>query len=175
MQIRNKLITIILLGSVTLLIGETISTVAKSPAFDKMKTLVGSWEGTGIEGGKPMPVTARFQLVSDNSTLAGWLGEGGPNEMVTMFHMDGDTVMATHYCAAHNQPRMVLASGGDPNKLVFKFKDGTNIQPGAGHMQQVAFTFDAPNHHIEEWTYTEKGKEETSRFEFHRKQLQANP
>ncbi len=169
MHIRNKLVTIILLGSVTLLIGETLSTVAKSPAFDKMKTLVGSWEGSAIEGGKPMPTNARFQLVADNSTLAAWLAEGTPHEMVTMFHMDGDKLMATHYCAAHNQPRMVLASGGDPNKLVFKFKDGTNIQSDAGHMQQVAFTFDAPNHHIEEWTYSEKGKEETTRFEFRRK------
>ena len=169
MQIHHKLVTIILFGSVTLLLGETMSTVAKSPAFDKMKTLVGSWEGSAMENGKPMPVSARFQLVADNSTLAGWLAEGTPYEMVTMFHMDGDTLMATHYCAAHNQPRMVLASGGDPNKLVFKFKDGTNIHSDAGHMQQVVFIFDAPNHHVEEWTNIEKGKEATSRFEFRRK------
>lgn len=57
-----------------------------------------------------------------------------------MFHPDRSDPMATHYCAAHNQPRVILVSGGDPNKLVFKFKDGTNIDPGAGHMNQVAFT-----------------------------------
>jgi len=98
------------------------------------------------------------------------LDEDTPHEMITMFHMDGNNLMATHYCAAHNQPRMVLMTGGDPKRLVFKFKDGTNIQPDAGHMQQVAFIFDGANHHIEEWTYIDKGKEDTTRFDFRRKQ-----
>jgi len=146
------------------------SKIAPSPAYDKMKTLVGSWDGTTNEGGKQLQTNARFQLVAENSVLAGWLAEGTPHEMVTMFHMDGDQLMATHYCAAHNQPRLVLATGGDPNRLVFKFKDGTNIQPDAGHMQQVAFIFDGSSHHIEEWTYLQGGKEETTRFDFKRKQ-----
>ena len=64
---------------------------------------------------------------------------------------------------------MVLMTGGDPNRLVFKFKDGTNIQPDAGHMQQVALIFDGTNHHIEEWTYLQNGKEDTTRFDFKRK------
>jgi len=135
-----------------------------------MKTLVGSWEGNGSEGGAALKTSARFQLVSDGSVLAAWLGEGSPHEMVTMFHMDGNQLMATHYCAAHNQPRMVLVNGGDQNRLVFKFKDGTNIQPDAGHMQQVAFVIDGLNHHIEEWTYLQNGKEDTTRFDFRRKQ-----
>ena len=137
-------------------------------AFEKMKTLVGSWEGTFKEGGKDMSATARFQTVSDGSVLAGWLGEGTPHEMVTMFHMDGNTVMATHYCAAHNQPRMVLVMG-EGNRLVFVFKDGTNLEPEVGHMHQVAFIFDGSNHHIEEWTYLKNDKKETSRFDFKRK------
>ena len=145
------------------------SKVAANPAFDKMKTLVGSWEGSAEEGGKQMPTNARFQVIADGSALMGWLNERTSDEMVTMFHPDGDDLMATHYCPAHNQPRMVLVRGGDPNKLVFKFKDGTNIDPDTGHMNQVAFIFDKPNHHIEEWTYIEKGKEVTAHFEFHRK------
>ena len=135
-----------------------------------MKSLVGSWDGTVNEGGTALKTNARFQLVSDGSALAAWLDEGSPHEMVTMFHMDGNQLMATHYCAAHNQPRLVLVNGGDPYHLVFKFKDGTNIQPNAGHMQQVAFVIDGPNHHIEEWTYLQNGKEDTTRFDFRRKQ-----
>jgi hypothetical protein len=64
---------------------------------------------------------------------------------------------------------MVLVSGGDPNRLVFKFKDGTNIAPSDGHMQLVAFVFDGLDHHVEEWTYTDNGKEFTSKFDFKRK------
>ena len=134
-----------------------------------MKTLAGKWAGTAEEGGKEMPTNAHFQLIADGSALMGWLNEGIADEMVTIFHPDGSDLMATHYCAAHNQPRMVLVPDGDTNKLVFKFKDGTNIDPEAGHMNQVAFIIDAPNHHREEWTYVQKGQETVARFDFHRK------
>lgn len=169
MRIRNLALVLLLLGSFGWLCAEEArSKVEKNPAFEKMKSLVGKWEGTAVEGGKPAPTNARFQLISDGSALMGWLNEGVADEMVTMFHMDGTDLMATHYCAAHNQPRMVLVSGDDPNKLVFKFKDGTNIEPGGGHMNQVTFVIDGPNHHAEDWVYLDKGKETTAHFDFKR-------
>ncbi len=166
---RTTKIILLLLGSAALLLAQTTSKVVPNPAFDKMETLVGAWKGTTDEGGKQMPSNARFQIISDGSALMGWLNERTNDEMVTMFHPDGADLMATHYCAVHNQPRMVLVRGGDPNRLVFKFKDGTNITRGAGHMNQLVFIFDKPNHHVEEWTYLEKGKEIAAHFDFHRK------
>lgn len=146
------------------------SAIAPNPQFDKMKTLEGSWAGAMVEAGKEYPATTRFVMVSDGSALMGWMGEGTPFEMVTIFHMDGKELMGTHYCAAHNQPRFVAVSGGDPDRIVFKFKDGTNIGPHDGHMQQVAFIFQGPDHHTEEWTYVDAdGKLSTARFEFKRK------
>lgn len=149
---------------------EHSSTIAASPAFDKMKTLVGAWDGTMLEGGKEMPATASFKIVSDGSALMGYLGEGTPYEMVTMFHMDGARLMATHYCAAHNQPRLVVEKSDDPNHVTFRFLDGTNLGPHDGHMEAVTFIFDGANHHIEEWTYKDpQGKLSTGRFDFRRK------
>ena len=170
---RRRIIVLVTLalGSVVLLADEQKSKIEKNPAYDKMKTLVGSWEGLANEGNQKIPTNARFKMIADDSALMAWLNEGSKNdEMITMFHMNGNDLMATHYCAAHNQPRMVLVNGGDPDHLIFKFKDGTNIQPRGGHMQQVAFIFDGANHHIEEWTYLENGKEDTTRFDFRRKQ-----
>jgi len=169
MRIRITLFVALVLASAALCAAEQMSEIEKNPAYDKMITLVGSWQGTVSENGKPLDTHARFKLVSDGSALASWLDEDTPHEMITMFHMNGSNLMATHYCAAHNQPRMVLMTGDDPNRLVFKFKDGTNIQANAGHMQQVAFIFDGANHHVEEWTYLQNGKEETTRFDFRRK------
>ena len=64
----------------------------------------------------------------------------GPENMITMFHMDGDRLLMTHYCGAGNQPRMkVIAS--DAKSVSFEFFDGTNIGPGDGHMQHVTFTY----------------------------------
>jgi hypothetical protein len=169
MRIRIIFFVVLVITSAALFAAEQMSKIEKSPAYDKMKTLVGSWQGAVNENGKPLDTRVRFKLVSDGSVLASWLGEDTPHEMVTMFHMDGNNLMATHYCAAHNQPRLVLMTGDDPNRLVFKFKDGTNIQADAGHMQQVAFIFEGADHHIEEWTYLQNGKEETTRFDFRRK------
>lgn len=149
---------------------EKKSAIAPNASFDKMKTLQGAWVGTAVDGKEQFPANTRFQMVSDGSALMAWIGEGSPYEMVTIFHMDGPDLMATHYCAAHNQPRMVASPAGDANRLVFKFKDGTNIGPHDGHMQGVAFVFDGPNHHIEEWTYRDgQGKLSTSKFDFERK------
>ncbi len=71
-SVPTLVITALVFGSVTLLTGETRSKVASNPAFEKMKTLIGSWEGSANEGGKKTPTNARFKLMSDGSMLAGW-------------------------------------------------------------------------------------------------------
>jgi hypothetical protein len=52
MRFGKTLFTVLVFGSATLFAGETRSKIATNPAFDKMKTLVVSWEGTADEGGK---------------------------------------------------------------------------------------------------------------------------
>ncbi len=164
MNILRPLIVLFLLTSASLLRGETSKAVS-TRAFDELKSLAGDWQATTQTGIQ----NAHFELIADNSVIASRLSGGMPHDMHTMFHMDGSSLMLTHYCAMHNQPRMVLMPSDDPQKLVFKFKDGTNIARGDGHMNQVAFIIDGPNHHIEEWTYLDKGKETTTRCEFRRK------
>jgi hypothetical protein len=164
MNIAKSLVILFALASASLLRGDT-SKVASLAAFDELKSLAGDWEATVATGIQ----SAHFELIADNSVLASRLSGGMPHDMHTMFHMDGSRLMLTHYCAMHNQPRMVLVPGGDPKKLVFRFKDGTNIAPGDGHMNQVAFIIDGSNHHIEEWTYLAKDKETTTRCEFRRR------
>ena len=169
-SMRIRLIFAALFGVSALLWAEdTRSKVEKHPAFDRLKTLAGKWDGTEEKSGKSVPSNARFQIISDGSTIMGWLNEGMADEMATVFHMDGKQVMATHYCSAHNQPRLVLDWGGDPHKLTFKFKDGTNIGPNDGHMQAVTFTLIDSDHHTEDWVYLDKGKEYNAHFKFERK------
>ncbi len=170
MKFRLFSLLIIMLAAMAGLADEHKSAIAPNAQFDRMKSLDGSWVGTTVEGGKEYPASTRFMMVSDGSALMAWLGEGTPYEMVTIFHMDGKDLMGTHYCAAHNQPRFVAVPGGDANQVVFKFKDGTNIGPHDGHMQQVTFVFDGADRHSEEWTYVDgQGKVTTGRFDFKRK------
>ncbi len=144
-----------------------MSTVQPSPEWEKLKTLVGQWEGVMEEGGKPMPATVEVRMTGDGSAIMHVMGKGSPYEMVTMIHPDGKRLLATHYCAAHNQPRMALVPAKAANQVAFDFVDGTNIGPGEGHMKGVVFTLTDADHHDEAWTST--GGTAAALFKFTRK------
>lgn len=133
-------------------------------AFDKLKSMAGTWEGV-MPDGKTSQVT--YRVTSGGSAL---LSEISPDDaMITMFHMDGDRLMMTHYCGAGNQPRMKGTLSPDGKTVVFEFVDATNLSnPNAGHMHRAVFTMADATHHTEDWTYVSNGKEETHRFELHR-------
>jgi hypothetical protein len=138
--------------------------------FDKLKSLAGEWEGTMNEGGQQLPTSTSFRIVSDGSALLNVLASGTKYEMVTMFHLDNQDVLATHYCAAHNQPRFKLVPSSEPNVISFDFKDATNLSsPTTPHMVGLKITLLDANHHYEDWIFLQGGKTSSSRFEFHRK------
>ena len=137
------------------------------PEFEKMKSLVGEWKGSSMD---KKPATVTYTLVSDNSALMERLVISGESEMVTMYYPDGDHLMMTHYCSAHNQPRMRsegVNAGG--KNITFDFVDATNLSaPDAGHMKKLVVTFADADHFTQEWTWAEKGKEGTEVINFER-------
>lgn len=164
-----------ILGSAVLLAAAVhgqAAQAAESPAagFAKLRSLAGEWEGSATYGGKPMPAATTFRTVSDGSAIVGDLMPGTAHEMITMFHMDGSDLLATHYCSHHNQPRLRAAPSADAAVLEFVFKDATNLASEADpHMTRAKFIFLDSNHHVEEWTATANGQATTVRFDFHRK------
>jgi YD repeat-containing protein len=135
-----------------------LSKVAITPQWESIKSLVGEWDGYTMEGGKKLPTHVSVRMTGDGSAAMHVIDAGTPHEMVTMFHMDRESLMATHYCSAHNQPRFVAAPSTDAKNVVFEFKDGTNIRPGDGHMGRLAITFVDADHHNEDWGYDLAGK-----------------
>jgi len=111
-----------------------------------------------------MPTHITVRLTGDGSAVMHWMGAGSPYEMVTMFHMDKEDLLATHYCAAHNQPRMQALPSTQANQLEFEFKDGTNIRPGDGYMRHLTITFVDADHHNETWGYDSDGKVQSGTF-----------
>ena len=124
-------------------------------SFHQLAGLEGKWVGKGSEG---QPVEVTFRMTAGGSALMSEIHGEGHENMITMFHMDGDRLIMTHYCGAGNQPRMKVVSA-DAKSVSFEFFDGTNIGPGAGHMQHVTFAQPDANHHTEEWVYADHGKE----------------
>ncbi len=149
--------------------GPAMAPTAKTvPEFEKMKSLVGEWQGKSLEGNN---AKVTYTLVSDNSALEEKLTMGGESEMVTMYYPEGDHLMMTHYCSAHNQPRMRSEKAStDSKNIVFDFVDATNLAtPDAGHMRKLALTFADQDHFTQEWTWSEKGKDSTVAIRFERK------
>jgi hypothetical protein len=135
-------------------------------SFDKLKTLAGSWQGKSNSG---QPVDVTFRVTSGGSAVLSEIM--GEENMITMFHLDGDRLLLTHYCAAGNQPRMKATASPDGKTLRFEFLDATNLgSPQAGHMHRVIFTFPDADHHTEEWFFVQDGKEAAhERFNLERK------
>ena len=142
----------VLLAAATTAIAFGQSDAAKT--FDQLKTLKGNWEGKASNG-KDLKVT--FRPTSGGTALMSEIL--GDEDMITMFHMDNNRVLATHYCGAGNQPRM-QAKRFDPaiGEIEFQFLDGTNLTPGAGHMHNARFRLVDDKHFQSEWQFYENGK-----------------
>ncbi len=141
-----------------------LSKVTSTPQWESIKSLVGEWDGYHLEGGKKVATHISVRMTGDGSAVMHVIDAGTPHEMVTMFYMDKETLMATHYCSAHNQPRFEALASPDPKKVAFGFKDGTNIRPGDGHMARLVITLVDADHHNEDWGYDLGGKVSTGTF-----------
>jgi len=161
-SLRFTLPVVVLLATTAVLAD---SSAQKS--FDKLKSLSGSWEGKNSMG-EVMHVS--FRVTSGGSAVMSEI-EGHGEDMITMFHMDGDRLLLTHYCTAGNQPRMVATASPDGKSIAFDFLDATNLaSPQAEHMHRVVFTFPDADHHSEEWVFFKHGKElPHERFDLQRK------
>src|SRR5438552_12021783 len=91
---------------------QTADKTKSEQAFDRLASLKGEWKGE-IDG---VNTTLIYTLTANGSVLMEQCRpEGGP-EMITMFTLDGDHLIATHYCSAKNQPQMATATITDVQK-----------------------------------------------------------
>jgi len=125
-------------------------------AFDRLKSLAGQWEAT-TEKGKAVTT---YELVSSGTALLERIKMAGESEMLTVYHLDGNHLVLTHYCEAGNQPRM-QAEPFDPasNQIRFDFVSVSNLaSPNAGHMHQAVIKLEGPDEFGADWTWQENGK-----------------
>lgn len=139
-----------------------------NPGWEKMKSLVGEWEGVyeGKTGGR-----VSYKLVSNGTALMEVISSANEPEMVTMYTPDGSRLLMTHYCSEGNQPRMRAdASAADGKQISFSFVDVSNLSgPDAGHMRHLDVLFKDADHFSQRWTYRASGKDQTSTFDYTRK------
>ncbi len=140
-------------------------------AFEKLKGLAGEWTGTVNEKGSGPPGVVVYRVTANGSAVEETLFPGSPHEMITVYHLDGNRLMLTHYCAAGNQPRMALTRKSTPEKLDFNFAGGTNLKSSKDpHMHALRIRFESKDEIATEWDFFEKGKlKECEKFFLSRK------
>jgi hypothetical protein len=146
------------------------ATETPSPEFDRLKALAGEWEGLAKPEGeaKAIPTRATIKVVSAGSAVMLVTDPGMPHEMVTMFHRDGEALLATHYCSAMNQPRMKARAGSPAGTLTFEFVDGTNLGPHPGRMQGLVLGLPDADHQTQRWIFKAGAAEQQMLFELKR-------
>ena len=141
---------------------------SKSAAvFKQLTSLVGEWEA--VQEG--VPVKETYTLTANGSVLMSETKPADSQPMITMFTVDGDHLIATHYCVAGNQPQMVTGAPGDLGKgLIFSLERVTGMKtPDDWHNTGVTLTLDDKDHMTQRWTYLYKGKTGTTVFHYTRK------
>ncbi len=139
---------------------------SSSTGFEKIKSLAGNWEGKGHDN---QMTSVSYEIISGGTAVMEVLNEGEDDNMVTIYHLDGDKLLMTHYCSSGNQPRM-KAEMKDVNNVDFTFVDATNLAKSTdGHMHKLSFSFADNNNFSQTWTWAEDGKEMPATFNWKRK------
>jgi hypothetical protein len=162
----------LLLGSVTitallLAAGPLPADKTKSEeAFDRLATLKGEWRGEQ-EGVK---ISLIYTLTANGSALMEEFRPESGAVMITMFTVDGDHLIATHYCSAKNQPQMMTSAITDVQKpLAFSLARITGLKsPDEWHNTGLTMTQEDNDHLTQEWTYQSKEKSGKRTFRYTR-------
>lgn len=156
-------ITLVLIGAALTPAVEKTNSVL---AFEHLTSLVGEWKGT--QDGTEMTLT--YTLTADSSALMEEF-RAGKTVMVTMFTVDGDHLIATHYCSAGNQPQMMTKAITDPSakSLMFSLSRVYGMKtPGDWHNTGLTVMMEDKQHLTQVWTYEYNGKSGTNTFHFTR-------
>jgi len=140
-------------------------------AFEKLKGLAGDWNGeaqSGEHGNQAIPAAVTYRSASNGTVVAETLFPGTDHEMMTLYFLQGNDLVAIHYCAMGNQPHYKLdLTKSTPAELVFAFDGGTNFDPAKdGHVHDGKIGFTADGKLDNAWTFY-AGGEKKGQNDFH--------
>jgi hypothetical protein len=115
-------------------------------AMEYFRSLSGEWVAASAAhehneaGAAGAPTALTFRTKAVGSAVVQTTRQGTPGEMETIFHMDGDTLLLTHYCALQNAPVLRFEKTNVPGEIKFVFHGGTNFDPAVdAHFHEGTF------------------------------------
>jgi hypothetical protein len=132
-----------------------------SKAFERMKQLVGSWEGSMDMGKETMKMKASYKVTAAGSALVETFHEGTPHEMVSVWHDNKNRELTmTHYCAEHNQPKLVLQEMNNDQLTMDLVTDGEIDVASESHIHSASIKFEGNERMTHMWTSFKSGKKD---------------
>jgi len=129
-----------------------------SAELEKMKSLSGTWTGTGMMHGKEVPMTVEYKTTAGGSVVIETMSPETPMEMVSIYYEEDGKLVMKHFCMLKNQPVLGVKNASD-NTIEFDFVDGTNMDASKDmHMHSAVFTFVDDNTMTQSWTPYQDGK-----------------
>jgi hypothetical protein len=132
--------------------------ITHSKDFEKMKNLVGVWEGKADMGKGTEQLKITYELTSAGNAIVERFAAGKPHEMVTIYHDYNGRLAMTHYCSLGNQPHMELKNPGE-NAMTFVLSEKA---PGLAslnemHMHALTIAMDGKDSITQTWSLYDKG------------------
>lgn len=136
--------------------------LAARGVFNKLSSLAGTWSGEAVGEGEAAEAEAEaqeevvheFRVSAAGTAVMETMNPGSDHEMINMYHLDGDDLVLTHYCAGGNQPTMKLdRERSSAEKLIFNFTGGTNLDPAVDeHIHSAEIMLVDDDHVRSAWT-----------------------
>jgi hypothetical protein len=122
-------------------------------AFDLLKGLAGQWTDAQAKPAGELVPSIQFMVASGGTVVEEVQFPGSAHEMRSLYFMDGNELVMTHYCGIGNQPHMRLDTAkSSPSQLVFDFVSGTNMDPAKDtHVHSGWIKPDGGDHLEAEW------------------------
>jgi len=146
--------------------------------FENLKALDGAWVGTAAGSGNPeaeagsgMAVRHEFRVSAAGTMVMETMDPGGDHEMINAYHLDGDDLVMTHYCAGGNQPTMkVKLDESSLDHVMFEFTGGTNMDAEVDqHIHDASIRWNEDGSLVSSWRAFAGGEEAgTMVFNLHR-------
>lgn len=102
-----------------------IGEIDHADVFGTLQGLIGHWRGIDEEGHTAL---VTYSMTANRTALVeNWKFHSGV-EALTIYHMDGDILMAMHYCPIGNQPRLDLIERREDGTLFFECVSATHLK-----------------------------------------------
>lgn len=107
--------------------------VSAAEQFEHLSQWVGRWTVDETDR-----LTIVFEGTANGRTIVERWETANGLHSITVYHMDGEALIATHYCPQGNQPRLA-SHGSDDGVMTFAFRDATDLGETENYQHDLSF------------------------------------